>query len=85
MQNTQITHIRMLMLANVRTMVLYLFTALFAMTAGLYFQFVAGGTAGGNIAIAMYVVAGLLFLIGELTFFVGLKQIKDIRDEVETM
>lgn len=63
-------------LSNINAMVLCLLIAVIALSVGLAFFFLVPGSVGYGIGIAMFIVAGLLFVIGEITFFTKMSKIK---------
>lgn len=62
-------------LSNMAVMLLWVFIAFIAFSTGLAFFFLVPGTVGFGIGITMFVVAGLLFAIGEINYFSKMKQI----------
>lgn len=68
-------------LSNVNSMMLYLLTAIIALSVGLAFFFLVSGTVGYWVGIAMFVVSGLLFVIGAIMFIANKMVIK--RDHIK--
>lgn len=64
------------LLTNTIAMLLYLLTAITALAWGFYFFFMTNA-AGYAIGIAMFCLSGLLFLIGEIRYFVTMRRIKE--------
>lgn len=62
---------------NMAVMLLFLFIAFVAFSTGLAFFFLVPGTVGYAIGITMFIVAGLLFVIGEINFFSNKKKLAD--------
>lgn len=62
-------------LSNMNTMILCLLVAVIALSVGLGFFFLVPGNVGYGIGIAMFVVAGLLFLIGEIYYFTKMNKL----------
>ena len=62
-------------ISNMNVMILFVLIAFIALSVGLAFFFLVPGSVGYGIGIAMFVVAGLLFLIGEISYFVKWKRI----------
>jgi membrane protein YdbS with pleckstrin-like domain len=65
------------LLTNTIAMLLYLLTAVMALVAGLYFYFDMSGSVGFAIGVALYCLSGLIFLIGEIRYFVTMRRIKE--------
>ena len=63
-------------MVNTICMMVYLLTALIALSVGLYFFFVIPGTPGYGVGIAMFIVAGVVFAMGELMYFVNMGKLK---------
>lgn len=59
---------------------LIMLIALVALSVGLYFYFDTNSTAGYGIGIAMFVVAGFIYLCGEVMLWYSLKRIKNARE-----
>ncbi len=55
-------------LSNMNVMILFLLMAFLAFSIGLAFFFLVPGTVGNGIGIAMFVVAALFFVIGEINY-----------------
>ncbi len=63
-------------LNNINMMLLGLLIAVIALSVGLAFFFLVPGGVGFGVGIAMFIVAGLTFVIGEITYFAKLAKIK---------
>ena len=63
-------------LGNMNVMILFLLVAFIAFSVGLAFFFLVPGSIGYGIGITMFVVAGLLFVIGEVNYFSKMKKIQ---------
>lgn len=63
-------------LGNMNVMILFLLVALIALSVGLAFFFLVPGAVGYGIGITMFVVAGLLFVAGEINYFSKKKKIQ---------
>lgn len=63
-------------LGNMNVMILFLLVAFIAFSVGLVFFFLVPGSVGYGIGITMFVVAGLLFVIGEVNYFSKMKKIQ---------
>lgn len=57
-------------------MILFLLVAFIALSVGLAFFFLVPGSVGYGIGITMFVVAGLLFVVGEINYFSKMKKIQ---------
>ncbi len=56
-------------LSNMNVMILFVLVALIALSVGLAFFFLISGTVGYAIGITMFVVAGIVFTVGEINYF----------------
>lgn len=63
-------------LGNMNVMILFLLVAFIALSVGLAFFFLVSGAVGYGIGITMFVVAGLLFVVGEINYFSKMKKIQ---------
>lgn len=63
-------------LGNMNVMILFLLVAFIALSVGLAFFFLVPGAIGYGIGITMFVVAGLLFVLGEINYFSKKKKIQ---------
>ncbi len=63
-------------LGNMNVMILFLLVAFIAFSVGLAFFFLVPGSVGYGIGVTMFVVAGLLFVIGEVNYFSKMKKIQ---------
>ena len=64
-------------LGNMNVMILFLLVAFIAFSVGLAFFFLVPGSVGYGIGVTMFVVAGLLFVIGEVNYFAKMKKIQN--------
>ena len=60
-------------LGNMNVMILFILVAFIALSVGLAFFFHVPDKIGYAIGITMFVVAGLLFTVGEINYFSNLK------------
>lgn len=63
-------------LGNMNVMILFLLVAFIALSVGLAFFFLVPGSVGYGIGVTMFVVAALLFVIGEVNYFSKMKKIQ---------
>lgn len=63
-------------ISNMNVMILFILVAFIALSVGLAFFFLVPGTVGYAIGITMFVVAGLLFTVGEINYFAKMKKIQ---------
>ena len=63
-------------LGNMNVMILFLLVAFIAFSVGLAFFFLVPGSVGYGIGVTMFVIAGLLFVIGEVNYFSKMKKIQ---------
>lgn len=63
-------------LGNMNVMILFLLVAFIALSVGLAFFFLVSGAVGYGIGITMFVVACLLFVVGEINYFSKMKKIQ---------
>ena len=63
-------------LGNMNVMILFLLVAFIAFSVGLAFFFLVPGSVGYGIGVTMFVVAALLFVIGEINYFSKMKKIQ---------
>lgn len=63
-------------LGNMNVMILFILVAFIALSVGLAFFFLVPGTVGYAIGITMFVVAGLLFMVGEINYFSKMKKLQ---------
>ena len=64
-------------LGNMNVMILFLLVAFIASSVGLAFFFLVPGSVGYGIGVTMFVVAALLFVIGEVNYFSKMKKIQN--------
>ena len=62
-------------LTNMNVMVLFILIAFLALSIGLAFYFLVPGSVGYGVGITMFIVASLLFVIGEINYFMKSKRI----------
>lgn len=67
-------------LSNINMMILALLVAVIALSVGLAFFFLVSGTVGYGVGIAMFVVAGLTFIVGEVTYLAKMNKIRRQED-----
>ena len=63
-------------LGNMNVMILFILVAFIALSVGLAFFFLVPGTIGYAIGITMFVVSGLLFVVGEINYFSKMKKLQ---------
>jgi len=63
-------------ISNMNVMILFILVAFIALSVGLAFFFLVPGMVGYAIGITMFVVAGLLFMVGEINYFAKMKKIQ---------
>lgn len=63
-------------LTNMNVMILFILIAFLALSIGLAFYFLVPGSVGYGVGITMFVVAALLFVIGEVNYFSKSKRIE---------
>ena len=63
-------------LGNMNVLILFLLVAFIAFSVGLAFFFLVPGSVGYGIGVTMFVVASLLFVIGEVNYFSKMKKIQ---------
>ena len=80
MDNEKILLKKVAELSNINMMILALLVAVIALSVGLAFFFLVPGSVGYGIGIAMFIVAGLIFVIGEMTYLVKMNKIKRQED-----
>lgn len=66
---------KMAELSNTNVMIIFLLVAFLAFSIGLAFYFLVPGSVGIGIGITMFVVAALIFVIGEVRYFAAKKKI----------
>lgn len=80
MDNEKILLKKVAELSNINMMILALLVAVIALSVGLAFFFLVPGSVGYGIGIAMFIVAGLIFVIGEMTYLVKMNKIRRQED-----
>ena len=65
-------------LSNTNVMIIFLLVAFLAFSIGLAFYFLVPGSVGVGIGITMFIVAALLFVVGEIRWFVAKKRIEQL-------
>ncbi len=78
MYNNETLGKKMAELSNTNVMIIFLLVAFLAFSIGLAFYFLVSGSVGEGIGITMFVVASLIFLIGEVRYFVTKKRIDQL-------
>lgn len=63
-------------LSNMNIMILFILISFLALSVGLAFFFLVPGGVGYGVGIAMFVVAALLFVIGEVNYFMKKSRIE---------
>lgn len=63
-------------LTNMTTMILFILISFLALSIGLAFFFLVSGGVGYGVGIAMFVVAAVLFVVGEVYYFSKMKRIQ---------
>ncbi len=63
-------------LSNMNVMILFVLISFIALAVGLAFFFLVPGSVGYGIGITMFIVASLLFVVGEVYFFAKLRRIQ---------
>ena len=63
-------------LSNMNVMILFLIISFLALSVGLAFFFLVSGSVGYGVGIAMFVVAAVLFVVGEVNYFTKLRRIQ---------
>ena len=74
--NVMILLVRLQKKIYILVMILFILVAFIALSVGLAFFFLVPGTIGYAIGITMFVVAGLLFTVGEINYFAKMKKIQ---------
>lgn len=69
---------KMAELSNTNVMIIFLLVAFLAFSIGLAFYFLVPGSVGVGIGITMFIVAALLFVVGEIRWFVAKKRIEQL-------
>lgn len=69
---------KMAELSNTNVMIIFLLVAFLAFSIGLAFYFLVPGSVGVGIGITMFIVAALLFVVGEIRWFVAKKKIEQL-------
>ena len=80
MDNEKILLKKVAELSNINMMILALLVAVIALSVGLAFFFLVPGSVGYGIGVAMFMVAGLIFVIGEMTYLVKMSKIRRQED-----
>lgn len=63
-------------LSNMNVMILFLIISFLALSVGLAFFFLVPGGVGYGVGIAMFVIAAVLFVVGEVNYFAKWKRIQ---------
>lgn len=80
MDNEKILLKKVAELSNINMMILALLVAVIALSVGLAFFFLVSGAVGYGVGIAMFVVAGLTFIVGEVTYLAKMNKIRRQED-----
>ncbi len=64
-------------LSNMSIMIMLVLMAFIALSVGFAFFFLVAGTVGYGIGVTMFVVASLLFVVGEVNYFVKKKRLTE--------
>ena len=63
-------------LSNMNVMILFVLISFLALSVGLAFFFLVPGGVGYVVGITMFVVAAILFVLGEVNYFTKMKRIQ---------
>lgn len=63
-------------LSNMNVMILFVLISFLALSVGLAFFFPVPGGVGYGVGITMFVVAAILFVLGEVNYFTKMKRIQ---------
>ncbi len=63
-------------LSNMNVMILFVLISFLALSVGLAFFFLVPGGVGYGVGITMFVVAAVLFVLGEVNYFAKMKRIQ---------
>lgn len=63
-------------LSNMNVMILFILISFLALSVGLAFFFLVPGGVGYGVGITMFVVAALLFVVGEVNYFMKKNRIE---------
>lgn len=63
-------------LSNMNVMILFILISFLALSVGLAFFFLVPGGVGYGVGVAMFVVAALLFVVGEVYYFSKMRRIE---------
>lgn len=64
-------------IGNMNVMILFVLVAFLALSIGLAFFFLVPGAVGYGIGITMFVVAGLVFIVGEVNYFTKMHRLNE--------
>lgn len=64
-------------LSNMNTKILFMFMAFIALSVGFAFFFLVPGAVGYGVGITMFVVAGLIFVLGEIYYYTKMRRIEN--------
>ena len=76
MDNEKVLIKKVAELSNINMMILALLVAVMALSVGLAFFFLVQGAVGYGVGIAMFIVAGLTFIVGEVTYLTKMNRIR---------
>ena len=63
-------------LSNMNVMILFVLISFLALSVGLAFFFLVPGGVGYGVGITMFVVAAILFVVGEVNYFTKMRRIQ---------
>lgn len=63
-------------LSNMNVMILFILISFLALSVGLAFFFLVPGGVGYGVGVTMFVVAALLFVVGEINYFSKMRRIQ---------
>ncbi len=64
-------------LSNMNTKILFMFMAFIALSVGFAFFFLVPGSVGYGVGITMFVVAALIFVLGEIYYYTKMRRIEN--------
>ena len=76
MDNEKVLIKKVAELSNINMMILALLVAVIALSVGLAFFVLVQGAVGYGVGIAMFIVAGLTFIVGEVTYLTKMNRIR---------
>lgn len=66
-------------LSNMNLKFMFMLISFLALSIGLAFFFLVPGAVGKGVGITMFVVCGLLFVLGEVNYYIKKKRITDMQ------